>query len=70
MYTWSKNYFSVAGNVENKSPTFTITDKKLYVPAVILSFQDYVKLMKQLQPGFERSINCNKYLSKHTLDRY
>ena len=69
MCTWSKNYFSVAGNVENKNPTFIITDTKLYVPVVILSFQDCVKLMKQLQPGFERSINCNKYRSKQTLDR-
>ena len=37
---------------------------KLYVPAVTLSTQDKVKLLKQLNSGFKRTINWNKYQSK------
>ena len=43
-----------------------MTDKKLYVPVVTLSNQDNVKLLKQLQLGFKRTINWNKYQSKIT----
>ena len=38
--------------------------KYLYVPAVILSTQENIKLLKQLEPGFKRTINWNKYQSK------
>ena len=31
-----------------------------------LSTQDNVKLLKQLEPGFKRTINWNKYQSKIT----
>ena len=31
-----------------------------------MSNQDNIKLLKQLDPGFKRSINWNKYLSKTT----
>ena len=55
--TWSKNCFSVAGAVENQEPTFTITDKKLYVPLVTLSIQDNAKLLEQLKSGFKLTIN-------------
>ena len=44
---------------------FAITDAKLYVPAVILSTQVNAKLLQQLKPGFKRTINWNKYLSKN-----
>ena len=43
-----------------------ITDTKLYVPAVTLSTEDNVKLLKQFQSGFKRTINWNKYQSKLT----
>ena len=43
---------------------FTITDTKLYVPAVTLSTQDNAKLLQQLKSGFKRIINWNKYQSK------
>ena len=46
---------------------FAITDKKLYVPVVTLSQQDNAKLLEQLQSGFKRVINWNKYLSKPEL---
>ena len=49
--------------------TFEITDKKLYVPVVILSTQENTKLLQQLKSGFKRVINWNKYLSKPELLR-
>ena len=45
---------------------FTITDTKLYAPVVTLLTEDNVKLSKQLESGFKRTINCNKYQSKLT----
>ena len=52
------------GTVENENPTFTITDTKLYVPVLTLSTQDNVTLLKQLESGFKRTINWNKYQLK------
>ena len=40
---------------------FAITEKKLFVPVVILSTQDNAKLLQQLKFGFKRTINWNKY---------
>ena len=37
-----------------------MTDTKLYVPVVTLSTEDNVKLLKQLESGFNRTINWNK----------
>ena len=56
--------FLVAGTAANQGPKFKITDKKLYVPVVPLSTQDNVKLLKQLELDFKRTINWNKYQSK------
>ena len=47
--------------------TFEITESKLYVPVVTLSTQDNSNLLQQLNLGFKRVINCNKYLSKPEL---
>lgn len=41
-----------------------MADIKLYVPGVTLSIQDNAKLPKQIEPGFKRIINGNKYQSK------
>ena len=41
--------------------TFKITDVKLYVPIVILSSEDNVKLSESLSEGFKRSIYWNEY---------
>ena len=57
----SKDCFLVAGTAANQVPEFKITDTKLYVPVVTLSTQDNVKLLKQLESGFKRTNNCNKY---------
>ena len=63
---WSEICISVAGTVANQERKFEITDTKLYVSVVTLSTQDNVKLLKQLESGFERTINLNKYKSKKT----
>ena len=60
---WSDKCFLVAGTAANQVPIFTITDEKLYVPIVTLSTQDNVKLLNQLESGFQRTINWNKYQS-------
>ena len=46
---------------------FKITDTNLYVPVVTLSAKDNEKLLQQLESGFKRVINWNKYLSKPEL---
>ena len=67
--TWSTTCVIVSTNVANKNTTFEITDTKLYVPVVTLSTQDNSKLLQQLNSGFKRVINWNKYLSKPELLR-
>ena len=47
--------------------TFAITDTKLYVSVVTLSTKKNAKLLQQLNSGFKRVINWNKYLSKPEL---
>ena len=45
----------------------------MYVPVVTLSTQDNIKLLKQLELGFKRTISSNKYQSKiteHAQNRY
>ena len=44
---WSKNCILVASTVANENPNFQINDTKLYVPVVILSTQENIKLRKQ-----------------------
>ena len=63
---WSRNCTIVAGTVNNQNPSLQINDTKLYVPVVTLSTQENINLLKQLQSGFERTINWNKYLAKTT----
>ena len=57
----------VSTDVANQNATFAVTDTKLYVPVVTLSQQDHAKLLEQLQSGFKRVINWNKYLPKPEL---
>ena len=60
-----KNCLLPAGTTANQNPEFKITDTKLYFPAVILSTQDNIKLLKQLGSGFKRPIIGIKiYLKK------
>ena len=60
----SKKSILVAGTAANPVQKFKITDTKLYAPAVTLSAQENIKLLKQLESGFKRTINWNKYHSK------
>ena len=48
----------------NQKQYFKITDTKLYVPVVTLSTPDKIRLLKQLESGFERTINWSEYLPK------
>ena len=52
---------------DTKATTFAVTDTKLHAPVITLSIQDNAKLMQQLKSGFKRTINCNKYQSKVTI---
>ena len=56
----------LAATVASQNPSFQINDTKLYVPVVTLSTQENTKLLKQLESGFKRTINPNKYLVKTT----
>ena len=60
--TWSKDCVITNSEGEGK---FAITETKLYVPVVTLSTQDNAKLLQQLQleSGFKRTINWDKYES-------
>ena len=64
---WFANSVIIYPDVANQVPTFTITEKNLYVHIVTLSTQDNAKLLPQLKSGFKRTINRNKYLSKLAL---
>ena len=66
---WSRNCIIVAGTTNNQNPTFQINHTKLYVSVVTLSIQENIKLLKEVEFGFKRTINWNKYLSKTTNQR-
>ena len=66
---WSKSYLLVAGTAANENPTFQTNDTKLYVSVVTLSTQVSIKMFKELESGFKRTINWNKYLPKQQVKR-
>ena len=66
---WSEKCIMVTNAIANQGATFSITDAKLYVPAVTLSTQDNAKLLEQLKFGFKRTINGNKYQAKVSTER-
>ena len=65
--TFSKKSILAASTVANQVPKFKKTNTNLYVPVVTLSTQENVKLLKQLESGVKRTINCNKYHSKKSI---
>ena len=67
LLTWSASCVIVSTGIANQNATFAITDTELYVSAVTLSQQDNATLLEQLQSGFKRVINWNKYLPKPEL---
>ena len=66
---WSKTCAIVITNVADQGATFSITDTKLYVPAVTSSTQDNTKLLEKLKSGFKRTINWNEYQLKISTER-
>ena len=58
------------GNRDNAptGATLSITDCKLYIPAVTLSKDDETKLLTNLKSGFKREIIWNKYRSQMTTE--
>ena len=48
---------------------FKITDTKIYIPVVTLSTHDNAKLLEQLESGYKRTINWNKYQPKISPER-
>ena len=50
--TWPANCVIIYTDIANQVPTFTITEKNLYVPIVTLSTQDNAILLPQLKNGF------------------
>ena len=63
--TWSADCVLSDTNV-NQATKFSITDTKLYVMVVTLSTQDNAKLLKS---GFKKTMYCNKYQSKVSVER-
>ena len=61
---WFKDCFLIVGTAANEVPEIETIDTKLYVPVVTLSTQDNLKLLKQLTPGFKRTVSWNKCQSK------
>ena len=55
---WSKK--CIISSVVGKTK-LAITGRNFYVPVVTLSTADNVKLVKQLESGFKRTITWNKY---------
>ena len=55
---WSENYVISSATGQTK---FVIADTKLYVLVVTLSTENNMKLSKQLESGFKRKINWDKY---------
>ena len=73
--TWSKNCVltdiiktaTQGDNLAIAAPTGAtskIKDKKLYLPVVTLSAENYNKLLEQSKTGFTRTITWNKYRSE------
>ena len=63
---WSRNCIIVAGTANNQNPKFQINYTKLYVTVEPLSTKNNIKLLKQLESGFEGTISWNRYLAKIT----
>ena len=59
--TWSEKCIISSATGTAK---FAITGAILYVPVATLSTEHNIKLLKQLESGFKRTINWNKYQSK------
>ena len=59
--TWYSNCAISPNTAAHYGPIFSITDTKVCAPVVTLSTEDNANLLQQLQSGFKRRINWNKY---------
>ena len=62
--TWPANCVITTNTTANQATTFAIVDTKLYSAVITLSPDDNARLLRQLKPCFEGTINWNKYSSK------
>ena len=63
LLTWSENFDSSSDTGEKE---FALSINKTLCSVVTLSTEDNIKLLLQLESGFKRAINWNKYQSKVT----
>ena len=63
--SWSAN--CVVSDTSNQETIFLIADTKRFVLIVTLWTNDYAILLQQLESGFQRTINWNKYQTKVTI---
>ena len=68
MLTWYVNCDISSNAAANQEIKITITDIKLYVPAVTLT-QDNAKLLQKLKAGFKCIIFWNKYQCEVSMQR-
>ena len=52
--TWSKNYIISSAT---EATEFAITDTKLYVPVIVLSTENNIKLWTQLEYDLEQTVS-------------
>ena len=52
---WTRKCIIAAGTTNIQNRTFQINDTILYVPVVYLSTQENIKLLKELESGFEKN---------------
>ena len=63
LLTWSENFDSSSDTGEKE---FALSINKTLCSVATLSTEDNIKLLLQLESGFKRAINWNKYQSKVT----
>ena len=64
--SWAKDCVLIKQNNNIASVNFAINSTKLYVPVLIFSINDNVKLLENIKQGFKRTIFWNKYRSEIT----
>ena len=61
-FNWNgQELYYIVGTTNNQNPTFQTNESKLYLLVATLSTQKYIKILKQLESGFKRTINW-KYI--------
>ena len=64
--SWARDCVLIKQNNNIASVNFAINSTKLYVPVLIFSINDNVKLLENIKQGFKRTIFWNKYRSEIT----